>query len=567
MKKLWIVCCLLALLLAGSALADTSGTCGDQTAWTMSADGTLTLTGQGAVSVYDVEWDDLETWRTVKKLIVSEGITEIGNESFKDCASLTEVKLPASLTKIGSSAFSGCEALASVTLPDHTEVSNDSFDYECVLYAVVGSDTAVHMGLDANRVFHAPGSPVKLRYEYVFYGLSDEFVLRALGVEGDPQEVDIPDGVDEINWGAFSNCSHLISVFVPDSVKSIDPGVFQGAHRDFYVRCNPGSHAEQVALRYGLQYDNGQKRVIGYQITDYEEKVRWILSNYVRSGMSEQEKAEVLHNWLIYNAHYDGTYTYYSSEGVILHGMGVCESYALAYLDLLSRAGVSCKYMRGYVTTSSSGHAWNLVRIGRQWYHVDTTWDDHDNTGGEDEPVIAWESKRYFLVDDATMREDHSWDDDISADTGDVGYYTDNGTDWHTDGTGTYKCNTKKKTATLLEGNLKKKTVKIPATVDGNGVDCKVTAIADGAFQGSKKLTTLVIGKNVKKIGKNAFAGCGKLKTITIQTAKLTAKTIGAAAFKGIAKKPTVKLPAKQFKTYKKILLKRGVPKAAKFKK
>ena len=135
------------------------------------------------------------------------------------------------------------------------------------------------------------------------------------------------------------------------------------------------------------------------------------------------------------------------------------------------------------------------------------------------------------------------------------------------DGTGTYKCNTKKKTAPLLEGNLKKKTVKIPATVDGNGVDCKVTAIADGAFQGSKKLTTLVIGKNVKKIGKNAFAGCGKLKTITIQTAKLTAKTIGAAAFKGIAKKPTVKLPAKQFKTYKKILLKRGVPKAAKFKK
>ena len=37
MKKLWIVCCLLALLLAGSALADTSGTCGDQTVWTMSA--------------------------------------------------------------------------------------------------------------------------------------------------------------------------------------------------------------------------------------------------------------------------------------------------------------------------------------------------------------------------------------------------------------------------------------------------------------------------------------------------------------------------------------------------
>ena len=566
MKKLWIVCCLLALLLAGSALAESSGTCGDQTVWTLSDDGTLTVSGQGEIASPD--WG----WLSTRKLVIKEGVTAIGDRVFEGCSELAEVQLPGSLTKIGGYAFSGCGALASLTLPDHiTEFGGNPFPGDdCVIYSNTGSDTAFHLGKDLSHTFRVPGCPLVLRYEYdldwdMDPGKPSAYPLRVLRVDGDYAEVDIPDGVDEINWGAFRNCSHLISVFVPDSVKSIDPGAFKGAHRDFYVRCNPGSAAESMARRFGLQYDNGQKRVIGWQITDYEEKVSWIVSNYIRSGMSERDKAEVLHNWLAYNAHYDGTYTYYSPAGVILHGMGVCESYALAYTDLLVRAGVSCRYLSG--VAGGGSHGWNLVRIDRQWYHVDVTWDDHDNTGGEDEPVIAWESKRYFLVDDATMREDHSWDASISADSGEVGHFLDNGTVWVTDGNGTYKCNTKKKTAVLLEGNLKRKTVRVPAVITANGTDCKVTSVAEGAFKGSKKLVTLVLGKNVKTIGKNAFRSCAKLKSITIQTAKLTAKTVGAAAFKGIAKKPTVKLPKKQLMAYKKLLIKRGVPKTAKFKK
>ena len=106
----------------------------------------------------------------------------------------------------------------------------------------------------------------------------------------------------------------------------------------------------------------------------------------------------------------------------------------------------------------------------------------------------------------------------------------------------------------------------IPATVKVNGKTVKVTAIAANAFKGMKKLTSVTIGKNVKKIGKNAFAGCSKLKKITIKTTKLTAKTVGANAFKGVHKKATVKSPKAKKAAYKKILLKKGLKKTAKFK-
>ncbi len=53
-------------------------------------------------------------------------------------------------------------------------------------------------------------------------------------------------------------------------------------------------------------------------------------------------------------------------------------------------------------------------------------------------------------------------------------------------------------------------------------------------MQGAEKKVT--IGKNVIKIGKEAFSGDGKLKMIKIQTKKL--KSVGKNAFKGIYKKP-----------------------------
>lgn len=56
------------------------------------------------------------------------------------------------------------------------------------------------------------------------------------------------------------------------------------------------------------------------------------------------------------------------------------------------------------------------------------------------------------------------------------------------------------------------KKVTVPATIKYKGKTYKVTEVASGALRGKKKLQTVVIGKNVTKIGANAFSKCKKLK-------------------------------------------------------
>lgn len=65
-------------------------------------------------------------------------------------------------------------------------------------------------------------------------------------------------------------------------------------------------------------------------------------------------------------------------------------------------------------------------------------------------------------------------------------------------------------------------------------------------------------------IGKNAFSGCGKLKTVTINSKKL--KKVGANAFKGINKKATINVPKAKKKAYTKLLKNKGQAKTVKIK-
>lgn len=107
------------------------------------------------------------------------------------------------------------------------------------------------------------------------------------------------------------------------------------------------------------------------------------------------------------------------------------------------------------------------------------------------------------------------------------------------------------------EALQKKKSYVIPDVVVAGGNRYKVAEVEAGVFQGAKKLKSVTIGENVKKIGKNAFKGCKKLKTITFIGKKL--KTIQKNAFQGIPKKAKIVCPKSKKKAYKKLIAKSGV--------
>lgn len=137
-------------------------------------------------------------------------------------------------------------------------------------------------------------------------------------------------------------------------------------------------------------------------------------------------------------------------------------------------------------------------------------------------------------------------------------------------GGATYKVTDAKAGAVEFSAPKKNATsVTIPATVKINGKSCKVTSIKAKAFSGNKKLKSVVIGKNIKTIGKQAFFKCAKLNKVTFKGTAV--KKIGAKAFAKTNKKMTVTVPKKLKKkalnSYKKSLKKAGISKKAKYKK
>ena len=148
---------------------------------------------------------------------------------------------------------------------------------------------------------------------------------------------------------------------------------------------------------------------------------------------------------------------------------------------------------------------------------------------------------------------------------------------------GTYKYKVVKagtggKGEVILTGTTRKKSDKkfvslnIPGEVKMKGgtykiSGYKITGIGKKAFAGYPYLKKVSIGKNVNRIEAQAFAGCKKLKSMTIKTNALTAKRVGSKAFKGISAKAVIKVPAKKVKAYKKLLRAKGVGKKVKIKK
>lgn len=98
------------------------------------------------------------------------------------------------------------------------------------------------------------------------------------------------------------------------------------------------------------------------------------------------------------------------------------------------------------------------------------------------------------------------------------------------------------------------KKVIIPNAIRYNGKQYKVVQISDNVFKNNKSTKSVYIGRNIKRIGKNVFYGCKKLKLISLNGNVL--KTVKKNAFKGISEKAIVIVRAKNKKKYKSVVRK-----------
>lgn len=162
---------------------------------------TLTIRGSGAMENYLMSSN--QPWCSFRKqitsVVVSPGVTSIGNLAFTRFSKLIHVDIADSVVSIGEQAFSDCSSLTDITVPQSvTYIGVNAFDSCTNLSSIT---------LSTNNI-------TSIR-PHTFSGCSKL------------SSIVIPDGVTSIQLGAFFNCTKLTSITIPDSVTTIDPGAFK----------------------------------------------------------------------------------------------------------------------------------------------------------------------------------------------------------------------------------------------------------------------------------------------------------------------------------------------------
>lgn len=124
-----------------SAKNATSVKCGDNVYWTFE-NGTLTISGTGAVTELDDDWK----WENLKTCVIESGVTSIW-WILSGCETLTSVLLPDTMTSIDDRAFAGCRNLKSISLPETvTEIGTDAFSGCSSLTSIIIPNSVKHVG-------------------------------------------------------------------------------------------------------------------------------------------------------------------------------------------------------------------------------------------------------------------------------------------------------------------------------------------------------------------------------------------------------------------------------------
>ena len=661
---LLITICLIASVFipTGNAFAETSGSCGDGLTWTLTDDGTLKIEGSG--ELHPGDWDE----ESIVRVSIPEGVTSIEEAMFINCKNFIgydvaasnknyasesgvlfnkdktimirfpagmggSYTIPGTVKTLSEGAFAMCEKLTSVKMPDSV-TSMGSYAFNCC-----SAMTSIQLS----------GS-LKIIPKDCFSNCSS---LKS---------VTIPGGVTKIEGSAFWGCSNLTSVILPTTIED------KGIAEDAFEGCNLDEES-QKAISKKLNSNDPEK--IGTEL-EVGDKVDYQMSPTIKGEMIDSyfyaessNESVVKVKSLTRNGSvvYANAVQYYYVLGVEAVGPGKATVTVYGSNDKLTVLSVTeftvtgeAPAPAGQEEPQESFATGFTVAVGEQkncsgestvsGSLIETPFSAESSDksivevvsitrGGN---VIYSDAVTYFYTitvegikpgkAEITLYADNTKQKKIASttvtvtgevpddpkeepkqDANEPGETTgQNVVKTVTVGNGVYKLSGS--TASLSKPKNKKITkLSIPATVSANGKKYKVTSVSANACKGLKKLKTLVIGKNVKTIGKNsfsgcvvlskvtggsglekigasafkdckvltkitlnkkvksigssAFRGCKKLKTIVINTTKLTSKKVGANAFKSTPSKAKVTVPKKVKKAYSKWLVKKGISKRA----
>ena len=279
-RKLWIILAVAALLGAlccGVALADASGSCGNDVTWAFDpGTGTLTISGTGPMTdSWTFEAAPWAIFRSdIRSVVIHSGVTTIGRYAFYGCSQMTSITIPNRMTRIGLAAFTNCMSLPGIIIPHSvTSIGNYAFSTCKGLTSVSILNPDCRIGGTDYGVFNACSDSLVLRgwtgsttetyaqaagHQFVSMGVlsgacgsnltwtfnpaSNELTISGTGTMDDypgsnypgwyahrenVTSVSIGNGVTYIGEYAFYNMSALEQVTIGSSVTGIGSYAFQ----------------------------------------------------------------------------------------------------------------------------------------------------------------------------------------------------------------------------------------------------------------------------------------------------------------------------------------------------
>jgi hypothetical protein len=180
--------------------------------------------------------------------------------------------------------------------------------------------------------------------------------------------------------------------------------------------------AETPELAYIKSYQYGSdgrfevfyskdKATVASHLLKTREKTYRIITALWNPDMTQYQLELTAHDYIVNNCVYDNMNFLnntipdesYSAYGALVLGRSVCSGYTKAMKILMDKMGVECICVEG--KAANSDHTWNIVKIGKEYYHIDVTLDDPAVNDG-----ISLLSHNYFNVTDTDISLSHEWD-------------------------------------------------------------------------------------------------------------------------------------------------------------
>nr|WP_288632065.1 transglutaminase domain-containing protein [uncultured Blautia sp.] len=147
------------------------------------------------------------------------------------------------------------------------------------------------------------------------------------------------------------------------------------------------SDSDYCVFTPGYTYTDGEIDEIQTAMEQSFQEVRALIPE----DAGDYEKVRIVYTYVIDHTQYQTGEDDQSIAGVFWKKSAVCAGYAGAVQYLLERLDIPCIYVDGSTKGSTEGHAWDIVKIGQEYYYVDATNGDQPD----------------FLNGDAAQLEEH----------------------------------------------------------------------------------------------------------------------------------------------------------------